>query len=103
MLHVTVRVLIDTLHVVLLICSCPHSHTQGISYDHVELRFFLNGKSLDCSITGIRGTVYPVFYGKYFANITNALTYWMCSWLLLIFDVDKLIEPGAWQVVHHFK
>ena len=35
---------------------------QSCSYDHVELNFFLNGKSLDCPVTGIRGTVYPVFY-----------------------------------------
>ena len=38
------------------------------SYDHVELNFFLNGKSLDCPVTGIRGTVYPVFYGKQAAS-----------------------------------
>ena len=37
---------------------------QGISYDHVELNYFLNGKSLQCPVTGIRGTVYPVFYGE---------------------------------------
>lgn len=37
---------------------------QGISYDHVEVNFFLNGKSLDCPILGVRGTVYPVFYGN---------------------------------------
>ena len=35
-----------------------------MSYDHVELNFFLNGKSLRSPITGIRGSVYPVFYGE---------------------------------------
>ncbi|XP_064394179.1 SPRY domain-containing protein 7-like [Halichondria panicea] len=34
----------------------------GVSYNHIELNFFLNGKSMQCPITGIRGTVYPVFY-----------------------------------------
>ena len=37
---------------------------QGICYDYVELNYFLNGKSLQCPVTGIRGTVYPVFYGE---------------------------------------
>lgn len=41
-----------------LLCS------QGVSYDHVELNFFLNGQSLQCPILGIKGTVFPVFYGK---------------------------------------
>lgn len=47
------------------LCYCAVSVClQGVSYDHVELNFFLNGKSLQCPITGIRGTVYPVFYGE---------------------------------------
>merc|ERR1719354_530900 len=32
----------------------------GCSFDHVELNFFLNGKSLQCPITGIKGKVRPV-------------------------------------------
>ena len=36
---------------------------QGVSYDHVELNFFLNGKSMQCPVMGIRGMVFPVFYG----------------------------------------
>ena len=36
---------------------------QGVSYDHVELNFFLNGKSMQCPMMGIRGMVFPVFYG----------------------------------------
>jgi hypothetical protein len=35
----------------------------SVSYDHVELNFFLNGKSMQCPVMGIRGMVYPVFYG----------------------------------------
>ncbi|KAF6203992.1 hypothetical protein GE061_002331 [Apolygus lucorum] len=34
----------------------------GITYDHIELNFFLNGKPLEKPITGIRGTVYPALY-----------------------------------------
>ncbi|CAH3119182.1 hypothetical protein pdam_00000966 [Pocillopora damicornis] len=32
------------------------------TYDHVELNFYHNGKHLHCPITGMKGTVYPVFY-----------------------------------------
>ena len=38
---------------------------QSCSYDHVELNFFLNGQSLHCPVTGIKGTVYPVLYGEF--------------------------------------
>lgn len=34
----------------------------GLSYDHVELNFYLNGKPMNCPILGIKGTVYPIFY-----------------------------------------
>lgn len=34
----------------------------GISYDHIELNFFLNGKPLNSPVTGIKGTVYPCVY-----------------------------------------
>jgi hypothetical protein len=37
----------------------------GVTYDHELLNFYLNGDNLETSITGIRGTVYPVFYGKF--------------------------------------
>ena len=36
----------------------------GFSYDHVELNIFCNGKNLDTPILGIKGTVFPVFYGN---------------------------------------
>lgn len=38
--------------------------SQGISFDHIELNFYINGVSLDAPITGIRGTVFPAIYGK---------------------------------------
>jgi hypothetical protein len=38
---------------------------QGFSYDHVELNFFLNGSNLNSPVLGIKGTVYPVFYGQF--------------------------------------
>ena len=34
----------------------------GVSYDHVELNFYLNGKSVDAPVMGIKGTIYPVLY-----------------------------------------
>ena len=37
---------------------------QGVSYDHVELNFYLNGVSTNTPVTGFKGTVYPVLYGK---------------------------------------
>ena len=40
--------------------------SQGMTYDHVELNFYLNGESLNCPVYGIKGTVFPVFYGTVF-------------------------------------
>lgn len=37
---------------------------QGITYDHVEMNLYLNGKHMHCPASGIRGTVYPVVYGE---------------------------------------
>ena len=37
---------------------------QGCSYDHVELNFYLNGKSLNQAVRGIKGSIFPAFYGK---------------------------------------
>ena len=39
-------------------------HFQGFTYDHVELNVYLNGENLNCPLYGIKGTVYPCFYGK---------------------------------------
>ena len=36
----------------------------GFSYDHVELNIYCNGKNLDTPVLGIKGTVFPVFYGR---------------------------------------
>ena len=41
--------------------------SQGMTYDHVELNFYLNGESLNCPVYGIKGTVFPVFYGNSFS------------------------------------
>ena len=46
-------------------CSLTNQfHHQGFTYDHVELNVYLNGENLNCPLFGIKGTVYPVFYGK---------------------------------------
>ncbi|XP_071162916.1 SPRY domain-containing protein 7-like [Mytilus edulis] len=34
----------------------------GITYDHVHLNFYLNGQPLNCPFSGMKGTVFPVFY-----------------------------------------
>ncbi|KAM6978298.1 LOW QUALITY PROTEIN: SPRY domain-containing protein 7b [Tautogolabrus adspersus] len=34
----------------------------GVTYDHVELNLYLNGKNMHCPASGIRGTVFPVVY-----------------------------------------
>ncbi|CAB1347219.1 unnamed protein product [Coregonus sp. 'balchen'] len=34
----------------------------GITYDHVEMNLYLNGKNMHCPASGIRGTVFPVVY-----------------------------------------
>ena len=36
----------------------------GFSYDHVELNIYCNGRNLDTPVLGIKGTVFPVFYGE---------------------------------------
>uniref|UniRef100_A0A672K9L1 SPRY domain-containing protein 7 n=2 Tax=Sinocyclocheilus grahami TaxID=75366 RepID=A0A672K9L1_SINGR len=41
----------------------------GVTYDHVELNLYLNGKNMHCPASGIRGTVFPIVYGElYFSN-----------------------------------
>lgn len=37
--------------------------TIGVSYDHVELNFYLNGKKLDIPLLSVRGNVYPALFG----------------------------------------
>ncbi|KAK5978500.1 SPRY domain-containing protein 7 [Trichostrongylus colubriformis] len=34
----------------------------GVCYDHVELKFLLNGEPLEPSITGVKGPAYPLVY-----------------------------------------
>uniref|UniRef100_A0A9J8B5H2 SPRY domain-containing protein 7 n=1 Tax=Cyprinus carpio carpio TaxID=630221 RepID=A0A9J8B5H2_CYPCA len=34
----------------------------GVTYDHVELSLYLNGKNMQCPASGIRGTVFPIVY-----------------------------------------
>lgn len=34
----------------------------GISYDHIELNFYLNGKLLDATVMGVKGNVYPALH-----------------------------------------
>nr|CAG4644347.1 EOG090X0EPP [Lepidurus arcticus] len=34
----------------------------GVTYDHVELNFYVHGKNLNCPVSHIRGTLYPALY-----------------------------------------
>lgn len=36
----------------------------GISYDHIQLKFYVNGVEVEHAITNVKGTVYPALYGK---------------------------------------
>lgn len=36
----------------------------GVSYDHIQLKFYINGTEIDHSLTNVKGTVYPALYGK---------------------------------------
>lgn len=39
--------------------------TIGVTYDHVEINFYLNGKKLEVPVLGVRGNVYPALFGGY--------------------------------------
>lgn len=41
----------------------------GISYDHIQLKFYVNGEEVEYAVTNVKGTVYPVLYGKYLLQI----------------------------------
>ncbi|CAI5454677.1 unnamed protein product [Caenorhabditis angaria] len=34
----------------------------GVTYDHIELRFYINGNPIEDVITGVKGPVYPMVY-----------------------------------------
>lgn len=40
----------------------------GVSYDHIQLKFYLNGQEIESTVTNVRGTVYPALYGKLLLN-----------------------------------
>ncbi|OQV24059.1 putative SPRY domain-containing protein 7 [Hypsibius exemplaris] len=66
--------------VVAAVSEVPHeSDVIGVTYDHVEMSFHLNGKPLNTSVRGPKGTVFPsAFVDKdaildfYFANFQFA-------------------------------
>lgn len=35
----------------------------GISYDHIQLKFYINGEEVEYAVTNVKGTVYPALYG----------------------------------------
>lgn len=40
----------------------------GVAFDHIQLKFFVNGTEIDHSVSNIKGTVYPALYGKLFVG-----------------------------------
>ncbi|XP_018570945.1 SPRY domain-containing protein 7 [Anoplophora glabripennis] len=34
----------------------------GVAFDHIQLKFFVNGTEIDHSVSNIKGTVYPALY-----------------------------------------
>ena len=58
------RALINQCHFVNFFFNISISPFQAISYDHIELNFYINGKAMSTPFTGIKGSNYPVLYGK---------------------------------------
>jgi len=54
---------------------------QGVSYDHVEMKFFINGRPVNARFTGIRGTVYPVIYGI------------LCQLIHILLHISRSLQP----------
>jgi len=44
--------------------SLQEGDVIGVAFDHIQLKFFVNGEEIDYSITNIKGTTYPALYGK---------------------------------------
>jgi len=34
----------------------------GVTFDHIELNFYINGEKVGSPTTGVKGTIYPIFY-----------------------------------------
>lgn len=48
------------------VCKTVHQPSEGdvvgVTFDHIELKFYLNGKPYPFVVSGVKGTVYPVLY-----------------------------------------
>ena len=60
----------DILVSLLILYNCylllnEQNFKKGVTYDHECLNFYLNGDDLETAITGIRGSVFPAFFGKF--------------------------------------
>lgn len=44
--------------------SIQEGDVIGVAFDHIQLKFFVNGTELDYAMTNIKGTIYPALYGK---------------------------------------
>ncbi|KAA0195751.1 hypothetical protein HAZT_HAZT002048 [Hyalella azteca] len=45
-----------------LVAPPQEGDVLGVSFDHVELNFYINGKNTNTPLTGFKGTLYPVLY-----------------------------------------
>lgn len=71
---------------------------QGITYDHVELNVYLNGKNMHCPASGIRGTVFPAVYGKEtFPQSTLVNEMLHLTWVQL--PTHPSTELGNWVIL----
>lgn len=67
----------------------------GIAYDHVELNYYLNGKKLDIPVLGVKGTVYPVLFGKpdhYYANANSSEIFFIPFFFWFLVDDGAILD-----------
>lgn len=56
------------------IASIQEGDVIGVSFDHIQLKFYINGTEIDYGVTNIKGTVYPALYGKKYQVLTTYYT-----------------------------
>lgn len=47
------------------IAGIQEGDVLGISFDHIQLRFYVNGIEIDYGVTNIKGNVFPALYGNF--------------------------------------
>jgi len=79
--------------------------TIGVSYNHIELNFYVNGQNLDCPFTNVKGNVYPAVYGEFklFNRVVEFFIYTLKINQQLTFTVDDgaVLDLGFEEFVHN--